>query len=102
MTLDLVTLNFTESSLTYSKFLAIYDFEILSLKIKIFENFCQNLKQRLNFLRRYYARGASCVIGDVPDFYVEDGFLIDALISVTHWLSSIVSFDWFNEKTCRV
>ena len=44
----------------------------------IFKNFSQSLKLRLNFLRRFYARGASCVTGAVPDFYVEDGFLIDA------------------------
>ena len=67
----------------------------------IFENFCQNLKQQLSFLRRYYAKGASCVTGAIPDFYVEDGFLIDAWISVTHWPISKVFFDWFNPKPVK-
>ena len=50
---------------------------ILMFLAKIFENLCQNLKQRLNFLRRYHSRGASCTTGTAPDFYVEDRFIID-------------------------
>ena len=33
--------------------------------------FQKNLNKRLKFLRNYHQKGASCVTGEVPDFYVE-------------------------------